>query len=406
MSSIWIVKHYAAGPSMPGGIRQYEFARGLAARGHEVTFLVSGFNHRTKRYMKDFGSASHVIESKDGFNTVWIKGFPYYKNDWRRVADTFSLAVRLWEISSRITSQGVSRPEVILANSVPLFLPFAAYLASRRFGARFVLEVADIWPQSIADMGVISEHNPLFSLLKSCELFLYRKAHKIISPLPMFEKYLAGIGLQDKAVFIGRSSDMILHDLATGGRKALNRFQLYYVGGHGPANDLNLAIKVFGELKGRGINNIELIMIGDGIEKPRLMEESHRLGLDHIRFENSVPNSEIPKYLRNADSFLWVGKSMSVHRYGVFPNKLADYLAAGRPIIRFGRHPKSLIDRIGCGITVGSDDPVVLADELVGLAALPSSTRDEMGLRGRAFAEENLTLEKVSQSLADALRVA
>jgi glycosyltransferase involved in cell wall biosynthesis len=406
MSSIWIVKHYAADPSLPGSIRQYEFARGLAERGHDVTLFVSGFNHRTKQYIRDFRAASHLIEPEDGFKIVWIKGFPYYKNDWRRVADTFSLAIKFWKIAGRIAGREVSRPEVILANSVPLFLPFAAYLASRKFKARFVLEVADIWPQGIADMGVISEHNPLFGMLKRCELFLYRKAHKIISPLPMFESYLAAIGLRDKAAFVGRSTDMILRDFSGNGRKPSNRFQLCYIGGHGPTNDLDLAIRAFDELQRRGIDNIELTIVGDGIEKPRLMEESRRLGLDCIRFENAVPNFEIPKYLCKADAFLWIGKPLSVHRYGIFPNKLADYLAAGRPIIRFGRHPKSIIDQIGCGITVGSDEPEVLADELVKLAALPSSARDEMGYRGRAFAEENLTLAKVSQSLADALRVA
>ena len=96
--NIWIFNHYAVTPDLPGGSRHYDLGKELVKRGHAVTIYASGFHHYQHRWMKLPPGELWQIENTDGVKFVWLKTFPYRKNDWRRVLNMVSYTFRVWRL--------------------------------------------------------------------------------------------------------------------------------------------------------------------------------------------------------------------------------------------------------------------------------------------------------------------
>ena len=155
MQSIWIIKQYGSTPDLPVGIRQYTFAQSLAQRGYEVSFFLSSFHYLLHKTIKPISQTTYRVEKRDGINLVWIKGFPYTLNNWRRAVNVIDFALRFYITSLSIANNasGIRPPDYIIAFNLPLSTPLCAYFLSRKFRARFFLEVGDIWPQTLVDLG-------------------------------------------------------------------------------------------------------------------------------------------------------------------------------------------------------------------------------------------------------------
>lgn len=103
------------------------------------------------------------------------KNFPYSKSDWKRVLNMLSYSVRVYNVAKKIDME---KPDVIIGSSVHLFAVYTAYLLSKYYKVPFIMEVRDLWPQTLIDMGV-SRWNPFVILLGILERFLYKRAQKL-----------------------------------------------------------------------------------------------------------------------------------------------------------------------------------------------------------------------------------
>jgi glycosyltransferase involved in cell wall biosynthesis len=81
-------------------------------------------------------------------------------------------------------------------------------------------------------------------------------------------------------------------------------------------------------------------------------------------------------------------QSSPLFRFGISPNKVFDYMAAGRPVILVGSAGNDPVRDAGCGVTVTSNDPAALAGAIRSLRLLPSSELSRLGANGRAYAEK------------------
>jgi len=117
---------------------------------------------------------------------VWLKSLPYWRNDWRRAVNIVHFAWMLHRRGVQLVRAGVvPAPDVVWAFSVPLLAPWAAQRLAARYRAAFVLEVGDLWPQTLIDMGVLGERHPLTAFLRAIERTL-RRVHPAVrrSPRP------------------------------------------------------------------------------------------------------------------------------------------------------------------------------------------------------------------------------
>ena len=406
MKSVWIVKQYGSTPDLPGGVRQYHLARSLAARGYQVTFFLSRFHYLLRKDVRPEDDAGISSEYRDGIHLVWIRTTSYQKNDWRRAANFIDFAVRFFisTVLRRTNSKDIQPPDLVVANSLPLLAPLVAHRASRYLNAKFILEVSDLWPQTLFDMGKINESGSTATFLRWIERYLYRQCDQIISPLPNVAQYLSDQKIKCKVTYIGSGEN--ISEFKPDDSDSVDPrhgFTIMYIGAHGPANHLYLALQAMQHLASTITTPIRLVLVGEGSEKKELQRKALHMKLDNVTFRDAVPKSKIPEIVRQADAFLLIMKDLPIYRYGINLNKLVDYFCAGRPVVFAGKVINDLVKENKCGISIKPDDPIALAEAIAYLAHLDQGERKKMGKAARRLAEQHFDTETVTDRFLEAV---
>ena len=397
--NLWLVNHYAIPPQQAGGTRHYTLARELVERGHQVTIIASSFDHTTRQEMHLHDGAPSRLEVVDGVRFLWLRTPPYRGNSARRLWNTVAFARKV--LGLRAADLG-GPPDVVLGSSPHLFAAWAAERLARHHRAPFVLEVRDLWPQSLVDLGNFSEGHPFIRWLEYIERGLYRRARHIITLLPGAKEHIVQKGGRpDRITWIpnGIDADSLPPPEPPPARN--DAFELMYAGTHGQANGLQVILEAAEKLQNRPVR---FRLVGDGPDKPRLVEMAAKMNLTNAVFEPPVPKSQIPDLLQEAGAFLMVLRNSPVFRWGVSPNKLFDYMAAARPIIFSVNTSLNPVEAAGAGITVPAEDADALAEAAIHLLSMSPEERWQMGLRGRKYVEDNHNLRRLSSRLESVLK--
>jgi glycosyltransferase involved in cell wall biosynthesis len=382
--NLWILNHYAVPPGLPGGTRHFELARQLVLRGHRVTILASSFEHFAARTSNE-GQWPIRMEEHDGVTWIWIPTRPYLRNDWRRAAGMVDYLRGCLRQGRRAVGRGeLERPDVILGSSVHLLAVLAAYRLSRRLRTRFVMEVRDLWPQTLVDLGGFAPRHPIVLALGLLERFLYRRADRIVTVLPFAGEHIGRFAPAERIVWIPNGVDLTRFPAALFETRNGGSFCVGYVGAFGKANALHVVLAAAEELERRSAT-VRFLLVGEGPHRERLEGLVRERGILSVRFVGAVPKDEIPGLLASMDACVAVLQDLPLYRFGISLNKLADYLAAGRPVVLAGRPANNIVSESGAGITVAPEDPRALADAIEQLMAMDPATRRQLGERGRAF---------------------
>ena len=395
--NIWILNHYAVTPDLPGGTRHFDFGRELVKEGHNVTIFASAFHYSQFKYVKIQKKQLYKIENFDGVKFVWIKTFPYKKNDWRRTLSMLDFAFKAFIVGMKFPA-----PDIIIGSSVHLLSPLSAYLLSLYFKVPFIMEVRDLWPDTLVDIGILSKKSFTFMLLKKLELFLYKKAKRIIYIPPYASDYFSNLGVPlNKTKHIPNGVDLnrfpkILGDLNTNDKV----FKLTYTGHFGPSAGLKDAIKAISLIIEKGYD-VLLRLIGDGSERSILEEMVKEGNLSPwINIIGPVPKEEVYKYLITSDALLHIELDFDTSKWGGSPNKIYDYLASGKPIIYCSNFVKEWLDKINCGLYAPPGNAEKLADTIVEIINMKPEERAAMGERGRNYVEEYHSISFLSKEFS------
>jgi len=408
--NIWIFNHYAHPPDLPGGTRHYDLGRELVKRGHQVTIFATSFHHYLHRETRLKPGEHWKIEEVDGLKFVWLRTPPYQRNDWRRVRNMVAFMLRAWWLGRRLPKliPEVERPDVIIGSSVHLLAVVAAYFVAKHFGAKFIMEVRDLWPQAIIDMGKLNKGNPLVQLLRMLERFLYRQAERIIILGPQMEEYITACGIEpEKIVWIPNGVDISFFDYPSGESLAKSSdsssFMVLYIGAHSETNALDIVIKAADIVRAKGYGSIKFVLIGDGPTKENLVRMAEELKLENVWFRNSVAKTEVPKILKEADVLL-LTKHPTFGSYSGSILKLFDYMTAAKPIVCSAKIAYNPVERAGCGFVVNPGDPQALANAIIKLYQMSPEERAEMGRRGREYVEKYHDIRKLVMQLESVLQ--
>lgn len=389
MQELWILNHYALSPDMPGGTRHYDFGSELSKRGYKVTIFASSFHYNLHRELKlsESNREKHKIENINGIRFIWIKTFPYKRNDWRRVVNMVSYMWRVYWVGRDITRHGDAnrKPDVIIGSSVHLLAVLSAYWLARLYDARFIMEVRDLWPQSIVDMGMLSDRNPIIWVLRLLEKYLYQKATKIITLMPNAGEYITKLGIPDNKIVPIPNGVHLAAFVDSSKTRSDQSFKILYVGSHGPANGLKNLLLAAKIVQDRGEPGIRFYLMGEGSDKPNLIDLQNRLSLANLDFIEPVPKKEVPKWLMSADALMHIELEFGTAKYGGSPNKLYDYLAAGKPLIYASNWVKGNLDEIHCGIYADPDGPESIADAAITLHRMPPPRASGHGKEGSSL---------------------
>ena len=391
--NIWILNHYAITPDITGSTRHYDFALELIKKGYKISIFASGFQHQGERKeIKLEKKESWRIENIDGINFVWIKTFPYQKNDWRRTVNMFSYLWRVYCLGRKITkiNKNIKKPDIIIGSSPHLLSPLCAYWLSKIYKAKFIIEIRDLWPQTFIDIGKIKKNNPIIIILKLLEKFLYKKSNKIITLLPYSYKYIEKLGIsRKKIVYIPNGVNYKYYQNIKEYTGILNNpIQIIYIGGITRTHSLNIILKNAKKLQKKYNKKLKFIFIGEGDEKKDLIRLSQNYKLKNVKFHKGVPKYRIPQIMEKADALILSLIDSPLYKYGISLNKLFEYFASGRPVIFSTGIHKNFVDNIKAGIVVSPKNPYNLTGGIIKFINLDSEERKKMGGNGKKYVKK------------------
>lgn len=377
---IWIVNHYALLPGGAGGTRHYSLAVNLASSGHDVTIVASDYNHWTRRH-EHCDINSTCKERIEGVRFIWLKT-PGYSNNVGRL---FSMLAFAAKIRYGTWSKRIDVPDVIVGSSPHLFAAFAACRLSKKFRIPFVLEIRDIWPQSLIDLGSISPRHPLMVLMRKIELSLYKSADRVISLLPGAPEYFVRNGAEKQHIIqIPNGVDMGTVPLPVPASEEQGMLHIIYAGTIGLANGLDTILDAAKCLQ-RDRRAVSFIIVGNGPQKQDLQHRVESEVIENVTFLEPVPKKEVHQLLSKADACIMLLKDSPVFRWGVSPNKLFDYMAAGRPVLFGVKTPHNIVEHAACGVTFAPEDSEDLCKAITTLLCLSQKEREELGKNGYEY---------------------
>ena len=252
-------------------------------------------------------------------------------------------------------------------------------------------------------MGVL--RNPLLiNLSRGLERFLYARATRILVNSPAYREYLIDKGLAAHRIsFVANGVDCSMFDPLADGQAMrqiwnLNdKFVITYAGALGMANDISTVLQAADLL--RDNSRIHFVLVGDGKERPHLMAEAERLNLPNVTFAGAYPKSRMPEVLSASDACLAILKDIPMFRT-TYPNKVFDYMAAGRPtILVIDGVIRDVIEAAQGGIFVKPGDARALADVALRLAEEPELAT-AMGLSARGYVLEHFDRGRQAEAFA------
>jgi len=398
LKQVWILNHYAQEPGGAGGTRHFSLAQHLKMLGWQTTVLAASVELNTGRQRL----AKHEntrLDTFGGVSFLWIKTPSYRGNGGGRMLNMLAYAFRVCLPSA--TSE-LARPDVVVGSSVHPFAAVSGAWLAKRHRVPFVFEVRDLWPQTLVDLGRLKETSLMTRLLRWLELWLYRRADKIVVLLPKAVDYIAPLGIAaDKVVWIPNGVELDGYDKPSP-PIIRDEFTLMYFGAHGQANGLDCVLEAMAELsKQTNLQHVCLRLIGDGPLKSALMAQASQLNLSTVFFEDPVPKANIPQLASQADAFVICVKDLpQLYKYGISMNKLFDYLAASRPIIMASAAANDPVQDAGAGFTVKPESPFELAEAIEKLVKLSPGQRTAMGEAGRAYVERNHSFSTLASKFA------
>lgn len=347
-----------------GGTRHFELAQHLARQGHRVTIIASPVSYLTGK--ASLSPRDAVVSSSDGrvqIRRAWTYA-ALHRSFFTRVLSFLSFMV-----SSFIDGFRVREVDVVLGTMPPIFQAVSAYLLARARRIPFALEVRDLWPDFAIELGVLS--NPvLIRASRWLERFLYVHADHLIVNSPGFAPHLCRVGANEKKIdLVPNGVEVGMFDPGDRGdafRKELgleSRFVALYAGAHGLANDLGTILLAAKRLESH--REVVFVLVGDGKERPNLVREAEELGLSNVRFVPAQPKSRMPGCLAASDVCLATLKPLPMFTT-TYPNKVFDYMAAGRPtIVAIDGVIRDVIETAEAGKFVPPGDHEALAEAVL-----------------------------------------
>lgn len=393
--NILLINHYAGSPHYGMEYRPYYLAREWVRLGHQVLILASSQSHVRVRQPKMAG-LPRLDELIDGIQYTWFETPTYAGNGVGRVRNMAVFINRLYSVGRMLAWS--FKPDVVIASSTYPMDIWPAHRIAKMTKAKLVFEVHDLWPLSPMELGGMSKWHPFIMLVQAAEDYAYDHADVVVSMLPNVREYMESHGMAphklhivpngiDPAEWHVRGADLdgvaneVLSNLTGQGMSIVG-----YAGTHGVANSLGTLLDGAKLMQGE---KIAFVLVGSGPDKDALQRRVHTEKLTNVWFIDPVEKQRIPALLQRFH-VAYIGlQRQPLFRFGIAPNKLMDYMMAGRPVLMAIDAGNDPVREADCGLTVKPEDPQAT---VAGIRRLLSLTKNEciaMGERGRRYVIEN-----------------
>ena len=381
MKILFITDNFPPEVNAPAN-RGFDHAVEWVKMGYQVTVITCQPNFPKGEIFKGYKNSLYTLENIQGIRVVRVWSFITANEGFlKRSLDYFSFA-----ISSFIAGIFI-KTDVILATSPQFFTTFSGNLLSLFKRKPWILEIRDLWPDSIVAVGALTSESNIYKLLKRLESYFYRSAKKVIVVTDSFKQYLIQnhkiteekIGVFKNGIIGSSLSDMNIEEL-----KALRESLkissdskiISYIGTHGLAHGLEFIMHCAKSLEN---SNLHFLFIGDGAKKRELLDLKDKLKLSNVTFIDTLPKSKVYKYIHLSDYAL-VNLKKSDEFKNVIPSNIFENVAARKPILLgVDGESKKIIQDYNVGISYEPENEKEFLEALDQISLLSGSDKFELG---------------------------
>jgi len=362
------------------------FAKELASRGHDVEVLTGFPNYPGGKIYSGYRVRLYQRETMDGIVVHRVPLYPSHdKSAIRRILNYLSFSLSAFLFGPFL----VKKPDIIYVyNLVTLGPP--AFLLRFLYGAKIIIDVQDLWPESVANSSMLGNRSMLGVLNSICNR-IYSGADHLVVLSPGFKENLVHRGIAPEKI------DVIYNwcdeaSIGGGGQLAASarpqefagKFVVLFAGALGIAQGLDTVLDC-AKLCKESLPDVHFVLIGGGVDRTRLQQRAVEMGLENVMFLPPRPMVEMSEIYNMADVLLVHLKDDPLFRITV-PSKTQAYLYAGKPIIMaMCGDAANLVQDAGAGVTCLPDDPHNLMISIKILRNMPASERKEMGETGQRY---------------------
>lgn len=344
-------------------VRHHNLAKYMDKEKYNVYIISSSAVHNSDfNFITD--KKKYQISKIDGVNYIHIKTCQYKGNGLKRVINILQFYFNTKRARKKLEKE-IGKPDIIYASSP---VPTAAVIGlniAKKSKTKCIVEVRDLWPDSIVSFDVAKKNNILVKILYYIEKKMYIKSDKLVFTIAGGKEYLQtkkyrdkidlskvyninnGVDIEQyeynsKNFFV--NDDEELNDTST--------FKILYTGSIRKAYNVKQILDLAKKIQDNHFDNVRVFLYGNGNEKPEMLKYCEDDNINNVIFRDFVDNKYIPYIMSKCDICLLHGKNVDIFKYGTSQNKMFAYLYSGKPIISSFYNPYELIEKNGCGITL------------------------------------------------------
>ncbi|MDO6461360.1 glycosyltransferase family 4 protein [Granulosicoccaceae sp. 1_MG-2023] len=402
---ILFLSHYFPPEVNAPASRTFDHCKTWVKQGHQVTVVTCAPNHPRGKVYDGYKNRLYSSEEIDGIRVVRL--WTYITANEGFVKRT--LGYVSYMLATFFYLPFAPRADVVISTSPQFFNGLAGYAYKLLKRTPWVLEIRDLWPESILAVGAI-KNKKIIGLLEWLERFAYRKADHIVPVTDAFRDYMLNLGVPaEKITVIKNGVDLSLYDDSSEADLSVlpdevaalqGRFVAAYVGTHGMAHHLETILEAAELL--RDEPGIVFLTVGEGAESARLRALRDEKGLDNVIMAGQLPKTAMPAIWAISDVSLVLLKDLPLFRT-VIPSKIFESMAMGKPIILGVRgESQQIVESAGAGFAITPQS----ADELAEKLRLLYNDKDSyqrLAGSGRGFVQTHYDRSTLAQRLLSAI---
>jgi len=371
------------------------FAKALREKGHDVSVLTGFPNYPGGKVYPGYRLRLYQREEMDGIKIHRVALYPSHDTSaLRRILNYFSFAFSAFVVGPWV----IGRPDVVYVyNLITLGPP--AFFFRLLFGPKVVLDVQDLWPESVTNSGMLANKTALGILNRICN-WIYGGADRITVLSPGFKEELIRRGIPAEKIDVVYNwfdeTSIEIAQLAWGSVKPKEfsgKFVVLFAGAMGLAQGLDTVLDCARFCK-TILPDVQFVLVGGGVDKQRLQKKAEDMALENVTFLPPRAQSSMGEIYAMADALLVHLKDDPLFRITI-PSKTQAYLYIGKPIIMAMRGDAAdLVRASGAGIVCNPEEMQGMLNGIRELHRMTEEARQCMGQEGHSYYMQNLSFKQ------------
>ena len=387
----------------PENFRVNDLVEELAGRGHEVTVLTGEPNYPEGQIFPGYRADPAAFSRFGGAQAVRVPIVPRGSSSVRLVLNYLSFALSasvlgVWKLRKRPFDA------IFVFQTSPVTAALPAILLRRLKRAPMLMWILDLWPDTLAAIGVVKSPR-LLSLVAALVRFIYKRCDRILVQSRAFEPKVAALGGRPDAIrYFPGWAETVFEAAAAPAQPApelapyANDFKVLFAGNIGEAQDFPAILAAAEALRDR--QGLRWIIVGDGRAAPQVRAEIARRGLEEkVVLLGRYPLERMPAFFAGADALLVTLRKEPIWSMTI-PGKVQSYLAARKPLLAMldgegGR----VIAEAEAGLVAPAGDGRALAANVERLMGSDTAARIRMGRKGALYGQREFDRRRLVDSL-------